>query len=166
MAEKEATIFILDLGLSMGQCHSGRKESDLDWSMRYVWDKLTYIISQNRKTLNVGILGLRTDETDHILADDDGYENISVLQNLGPVTGPSLEILRSRIKVSHTSAGDAVSAVVLAVQMIENFTKHLKYTREIFLVTDARGVIDLEESGEIVKKLDESKIKLNILYDH
>lgn len=41
MADKEATIYIVDLGASMGRTHNGRKESDLEWAMTYVWDKIT-----------------------------------------------------------------------------------------------------------------------------
>lgn len=41
MADKEATVYIIDVGRSMGEKHNGRKESDLDWAMHYVWDKIT-----------------------------------------------------------------------------------------------------------------------------
>jgi len=41
MADKEATVYIIDLGLSMGEKRYGRDETDLDWAMRYVWDKIT-----------------------------------------------------------------------------------------------------------------------------
>lgn len=41
MADKEATIYIVDLGASMGKVRNGRKVSDLDWAMTYVWDKVT-----------------------------------------------------------------------------------------------------------------------------
>lgn len=41
MTEKEATVYIVDLGKSMNQKHNGRDETDLAWSMRYVWDKIT-----------------------------------------------------------------------------------------------------------------------------
>jgi ATP-dependent DNA helicase 2 subunit 2 len=41
MAEKEATVYIVDVGASMGGCHGGRTISDLDWAMQYVWDKIT-----------------------------------------------------------------------------------------------------------------------------
>ena len=41
MADKEATVYIVDVGLSMGQKHNGRTQSDLDWAMEYVWDKIT-----------------------------------------------------------------------------------------------------------------------------
>ena len=41
MADKEATVYIIDVGRSMGRKHQDRDETDLDWAMRYVWDKIT-----------------------------------------------------------------------------------------------------------------------------
>lgn len=45
MAEKEATVYIVDVGKSMKQHNNGRDISDLDWAMRYVWDKITTTVS-------------------------------------------------------------------------------------------------------------------------
>ncbi|ODA80104.1 hypothetical protein RJ55_03062 [Drechmeria coniospora] len=165
MAEKEATIFILDLGASMARVNrnNGRNESDLDWSMRYVWDRITDIVAANRKTLCVGILGLRTDETSNQLQADDGYENISVLQELGQMTMPNLRSLQSHIKVNQTSSGDAISAVVVAVDMIDSFTKKLKYMRRIILVTDGEGELDTDDVDDIANKMNDSKISLTVL---
>ncbi|KAM0273442.1 hypothetical protein ACHAPA_001595 [Fusarium lateritium] len=163
MAEKEATIFVLDLGSTMAQTHSGRSESDLEWSMQYVWDKITDIVAANRKTLCVGVLGLRTDETDNKLQDDDGYENIAVLQELGPMTMASLRNLQSLVKPSNTWSGDAVSAIVLAIDMIDTFTKKLKWNRKIFLVTDGQGPMDADDLSDISKKMNDSNIQLTIL---
>lgn len=164
MAEKEATVFILDLGASMGKANSGRNESDLDWSMRYVWDKLTDIVAANRKTLCVGVLGLRTDETSNRLQSGDGYENISVLQELGQMTMPSLRSLQAKVKPNESLSGDSISAVVLAVDMIETFTKKLKYIRKIILVTDGQGIMDADDIEDIANKMNETKISLTVLY--
>ena len=41
MAEKEATVYIVDVGRSMKAKNHGRDQSDLEWAMTYVWDKLT-----------------------------------------------------------------------------------------------------------------------------
>lgn len=41
MAEKEATVYIIDVGASMGEHRNGRDQSDLDFAMTYVWDKIT-----------------------------------------------------------------------------------------------------------------------------
>lgn len=41
MAEKEVTVYIVDVGKSMGERRQGRSVMDLDWAMRYVWDRIT-----------------------------------------------------------------------------------------------------------------------------
>lgn len=164
MADKEATIFILDLGSSMSKVSNGRSESNLDWSMRYVWDKITDIVAANRKTLCVGVIGLRTDETNNKLQEDDGYENISILQDLGPMSMSSLRTLQSSIVPSKTWSGDAVSAIVIAVDMIDTFTKKLKWIRKIFLVTDGQGAMDADDVTDIAKKMNDSSIQLTVLY--
>lgn len=163
MADKEATVFILDLGATMAELHSARTESDLDWSMRYVWDKITDIVAANRKTLCVGVLGLRTDETDNKLQEDDGYENISVIQELSQITMSGLRALQSSVKPSKTLSGDAVSAIVIAVDMIDTFTKKLKWIRKIVLVTDGRGEMDADDMADIAKKMNDSSIQLTVL---
>lgn len=45
MADKEATVYIVDVGKSMGGKRHGRAVSDLDWAMTYVWDKITSTVS-------------------------------------------------------------------------------------------------------------------------
>lgn len=41
MAEKEATVYIVDVGKSMGERRHGRSVTDLEWAMQYVWDRIT-----------------------------------------------------------------------------------------------------------------------------
>jgi len=163
MADKEATVFILDLGSSMGQAHNGREESDLDWSMRFVWDKITDAVASNRKTLNVGVIGLKTDETNNKLDSTEGYENISVLQGLQPMTMTDLRQLQASIVPSQTRFGDAISSIVIAVDMIETKTKKLKYIRKIYLVTDGQGSMDVDDIEDIGKKMNASGIELTVL---
>jgi len=45
MAGKEATIYILDLGASLSKKRHGRQQSDLEWALEYVWDKITTTVS-------------------------------------------------------------------------------------------------------------------------
>ena len=45
MANKEATIYIVDVGRSMGRRENGREQTNLEWSMQYVWDKITTTVS-------------------------------------------------------------------------------------------------------------------------
>ena len=41
MADKEVTLYLVDVGISMAERRHGRQETDLDWAMRYVWDRIT-----------------------------------------------------------------------------------------------------------------------------
>jgi ATP-dependent DNA helicase 2 subunit 2 len=41
MAGKESTVYIVDLGRSMGEKRHSRDHTDLDWALDYVWDKIT-----------------------------------------------------------------------------------------------------------------------------
>lgn len=165
MADKEATVYIVDLGESMGDCHNGRTESDLDFSMKYVWDKLTNTVAANRKTWTVGVVGLNTDDTNNPQANDDldGYDHISVLHELGPITRASLKSLKESLQPTHVSGGDAISAIVVATNMIEVFTKKLKYKRRIVLVTNGESPIDDESADEVAAKINECGIELVVM---
>ena len=164
MADKEATVYVVDLGESMADCHNGRDESDLDFGMRYVWDKISTTVAASRKTWTVGVVGLNTDDTDNAQAGNlEGYEHISVLQEIGPMTLTSLRDLRSSIQPSQTADGDAISAVVVALDMIERFTKKLKYNRRIILVTNAESPIDDELSEEVANRLNDSNVELVVM---
>jgi len=167
MADKEAVVYIIDLGESMADCHHGRVESDLDFSMRYVWDKISTTVAANRKTWTVGVVGLGTDNTDNRQAREglDGYESISVLQEISAMSMSSLRDLRHKIEPSNTSGGDAVSAIVVALSMIELYTKKLKYNRRIYLVTNAEVPIDDSEESidDVASKLTELGIELIVM---
>ncbi|KAJ5340497.1 hypothetical protein N7541_009621 [Penicillium brevicompactum] len=163
MAEKEATVYIVDVGRSMGERHHDRPVTDLEWAMQYVWDKITATVATGRKTANVGVIGLRTDDTSNEQEDDDSYSNISVLFELGQVLMPDIRSLRELIKPSNTNRGDAISAIITAIPMITTFTKQNKYKRKIVLVTNGTGAMSSENFSDVVEKLLEVNIELVIL---
>ena len=49
MAEKEATVYIVDVAQSMGEKQSSRDETDLEYCMRFVWDKITTTVNITRE---------------------------------------------------------------------------------------------------------------------
>lgn len=57
----------------------------------------------------------------------------------------------------------AISAIVIAIQMITKYTKKLKYRRKIVLVTDGHGSIDADGVSEITKKIKLDAMDLIIL---
>lgn len=163
MADKEATVYILDLGSSMTECNNGRTVSDLDWSMRYVWDKITTTVAASRKTWTIGVLGVCTDETSHPLQEEDGYENISILRDIGPMSLPEMRELQAKIVASDAASGDCVSAIVVAVDMMETYTKKLKYNRKIVLVTNGEAPIDDDDIPDIASRIKALGINLTVL---
>lgn len=63
MSNKEATVYVINVGKSMGVRHNGREVSDLEYAMSYVWDSLARLISTGRKLDNAAIVGVGTDGT-------------------------------------------------------------------------------------------------------
>lgn len=163
MASKEATVYIVDCGSTMAETSFGRQQSNLDWALEYVWDKITTAISTGRKTLLTGVIGLRTDETKNGLSAEDSFQHISVFQDLSQILMPQLRRLRNELLVSHTQAGDAISALVVAMQMIIDTCRKLQYIRKIVLVTDARAPMDSDGLAAITSKLKEDNVDLVVL---
>lgn len=163
MAGKEATVYIVDCGRTMGESSHGRNNSNLDWALEYVWDKITSAIATGRKTLLCGVVGLRTDGTSNFLSTEEDYHNISIYHELAQVEMPGLRKLRDSLVASNTEAGDAISALVIAIQMITQTCKKLQYLRRIVLVTDAQGSMDADDLSQITAKLKEDNIELIVL---
>lgn len=95
---------------------------------------------------------------------------------------PDIRRLRDAIKPSQTNRGDgrcpltslidcietylisAISSVIIAIQMINTYTKKLKYKRKIVLVTNGTGPMNNEQLEEIQKKIEDDGIELVVLY--
>ncbi|GIJ82859.1 ATP-dependent DNA helicase II subunit 2 [Aspergillus pseudoviridinutans] len=163
MAEKEATVYIVDVGRSMGEKRNGRSVTDLEWAMQYVWDRITATVATGRKTATIGVIGLKTDGTSNELDDDPHFKHISVLSEIQQFLMPDIRRLDALIKPSKTDKGDAVSAIILAIQMIVTHCKKLKYKRRIVLVTNGLGWMSNEDLDQITKKIKEDNIELVVL---
>lgn len=168
MADKQATIYVIDVGLTTGEFHGGRNESNLEYGLRYFWTKIAENMATNRITLNVGVVAFRTDETKNSMYPQDGYHNISVLKSLGKVEMPHLQFLRAKLVTNDTIEGDAISAVVIAMSEIINFTKLKngnpgKFIRKIILLTDGQSTLDSDDIENITAKVNESGIELIII---
>lgn len=58
----------------------------------------------------------------------------------------------------------AISAIVIAIQMITKHCKKLKYKRKIVLVTDGRGSMDADDVSQITQKIKADEIELVVMY--
>ncbi|KAL8959686.1 MAG: hypothetical protein Q9193_003490 [Seirophora villosa] len=178
MADKEATVYIIDVGASMGKHRHGRDQSDLDFAMTYVWDKITSTARvfgfdpcdrfahrwYGRPKCVVDQFIYGDQGTANELQGEESFENISVLQEISSTFLPELKQLRRKVGVSNTYNGDAISAIIIAIQMITKHCKKLKYKRNIVLVTDGRGLLeeDPDSVSEITKKISEDAMELVI----
>ena len=164
MSEKEATVYIVDVARSMGKSHNGRDKSDLEWSLEWVYDKITNVVFTGRKTLQVGVVALGTDDTDNAMGDDQSYKHISAVQPIAQILLPELQNLPKVLKPSHTDDRDVVSATIIAVDMIMQHCKHLKYKKKIVVVTNAiGGHIDEDDIEAVAAQCKDHDIELVIL---
>ena len=163
MAEKEATVYIVDIGKSMSNTSNGRSETDFEYAMRYVWDKITTTVATGRKTLLAGVIAVKSDLTENDQQEDESYQNLEVVQPLAQILMPELRHLQKKLKPSHTDKGDPISALALAVMMILRECKHLKYHRKIVMVLGGKGQMDTDHVDEITKKIAELGIELTVL---
>ncbi|KAF3904370.1 hypothetical protein AA313_de0209514 [Arthrobotrys entomopaga] len=164
MADKQATVYIIDLASSMNQAHSGRSESDLNYTLRYLWDRITTTVSNGRKTDNIAVVGFRTDGSDNSLVqNDDNYQNISILSPMSQFLMPQIRELQKLLHPSGSEDGDGISALVVAIDIIERYCKKLKYIRNIVFLTNGNGRFDFDGIDDIVKQIKDQGIKLTVL---
>lgn len=163
----------------MGVKHHDRDVSDLDYGIQPIFEKMATILQAERKTLNVGVIGLRTDKTDlkalKTLTDTEGYEHNTIhrlLQANEQFRLPDFQALRQKCtKVSQTDEGDTMGAILIAYQMIREATfnaagKKLKFDREIVLVTNGTGLVDTdskEDIDQLVGFINDAEIRMVVL---
>lgn len=163
----------------MGEKHHGREITDLDYAIRPIFDRMTRILQLERKTINVGVIGLRTDKTDlkalKSLHDTEGYEHNTIyrlLQSGEQFKLPEFQALRKHVtKASKTNDGDAMSAILVAYQMIKEATFNakglkLKFEREIVLATNGTGLVDTSDTDamdQLVKFINDAEIRMVVL---
>jgi len=164
---KKADIFVIDIGHSMAEVGVGRTENNLEWSLKFVWNKIGRKILSARATDELGVIAFRTNGNDVPIKEDKraGYEHISVLS---PIQKPSmrmLQYLQEELQVSSVNnEGDAISAICIAIQLIEDYCKQKKYDRKIYLVTDGKGPADPDDWDLINQRLQGNHIELVIWY--
>lgn len=57
----------------------------------------------------------------------------------------------------------AISAIILAIDMITKYCKKNKFRKSIALITDGKCPVDGDDIEGIAKKLDEENIELKVL---
>ncbi|KAF3928883.1 hypothetical protein ABW20_dc0109269 [Dactylellina cionopaga] len=164
MADKQATVYVVDLASSMASHNNNRAESDLTYASRYLWDRVTTTVSSGRKTDTIAVVGFRTDGSDNnLVLNDDSYTNITVLSPMSQFLMPQIRELQKLLRPSNTEKGDGISALVVAMDIIEKYCKKLKYVRNIVFLTNGSGQYDFDGMDDIVKQIKDQGINVTVL---
>jgi ATP-dependent DNA helicase 2 subunit 2 len=159
MAQKEAVVIILDVGLSMTKEKKSTEllEAAIKAAFLLVQQKL---IGGAKDEIGLVLFG--THETRNELAEShEGYENITVLRN---ITTPDLELLRQIENITPGDRdGDFISALIVAMDMLIKKVGHKSIQKRIFLVTSAGGPANTDDLPIIVSKLQEMDARLNVI---
>lgn len=157
-------MIVLDVGKSMSELLGG----DAYMSRLDLAKKALRIMIQQKllftKRDEMGLVLVGTNETANILHDESGgYDNIRIERDIAV---PNLEFLESVDGIeSETSQGDVIDGLLVAMTMINRRVKALKFTKRIFLITDAAGEIqfDQEQFDAICEGMIQEDYKLNVI---
>eukprot|EP00164_Ancoracysta_twista_P005692 GFYU01007816.1.p1 GENE.GFYU01007816.1~~GFYU01007816.1.p1 ORF type:complete len:757 (-),score=282.95 GFYU01007816.1:39-2186(-) len=157
---KEAIMLVIDVGATMK-----KNPTELENAKTALSD----IVSQQllfSKRNEVGIVLFGTKNTDNPLAEDlGGYENITVLKDLNV---PDMDYLTALEAVeAEGGPSDFIEAMVVGMHVMQEKIQKKKYTRRLFLVTDAEteieGVQDLEAGSDFMSSIDNTETKVNVI---
>lgn len=139
------------------------KVSDLDWGLQYIYSEISNKILSGRKTDVVGIVGVHTDNTQNMFDNEPDFDNIDVITPIQQFHLNTLLDAKERLVPNSDNGGDLISAIVVAIQMIKLHTKALKYIRNIVVLTNGKGLVNVEDDGEIIKQINENGIVLKVM---
>jgi len=165
MANKEATIYIIDINPPMWIKDETTKLTGYDYAKKIISELLHIKLIGGRKMDKVGIILIGTENSENPLADGESYLNISVKY---PILQSSLEMLNTVMNEVHNenSYGDLLDSIVIASDMINAHCKNLKYKKTIYLITDGNSQIlndDENQNLSIANFIKDRDIQLNLI---
>ncbi|KAK9492674.1 SPOC like C-terminal domain-containing protein [Lipomyces doorenjongii] len=164
MAEKEVTVIVVDLSPSMAESHmaAAKGQSDIEMLMKYVYDKVGSKVLSERKTDVVGIVGVGTDDTLNRMSEEDAYKHISILYQIRQFLYRDYQLLPTKLVPSLKSHGDLISGLVVAMDAIAEYCRHLKFIKNIVILSNCATPLDFAGIDGIIDKLAEMKMNLSI----
>ncbi|KAI9101648.1 SPOC like C-terminal domain-containing protein [Phlyctochytrium arcticum] len=148
MANKEATVLIMDVNPSMRRVKDANGKTNHDKAHQALCQILTSKLIAGRKGDHVALMLVGTEETDNVLAEDDQYAHIKMYRSndedefhMGPT---DLKMLRyvDQGTEKGTAVGDLLDAMIIALHTLEQHCGHYKFQKKIYLFTDAENAID------------------------
>ncbi|KAI9480796.1 MAG: SPOC like C-terminal domain-containing protein [Benjaminiella poitrasii] len=158
MAQKKATCYILNVQHSVS--------NDLSLALDTLIDDIEDKVLSNRKTDMVSVLLSGTPDTRNVLAEQTPgqYQHITAIY---PIAQPNVELLRQLKNVNASKEtdpkADVLDAVIIAIQMIVDHCKKLKYTKAITVFTNTVQEIDWLDLDDVADMLRSNDIRLTVV---
>ncbi|KAJ1534652.1 ATP-dependent DNA helicase II subunit 2 [Cladochytrium tenue] len=170
MAQKEATILVLDVSPSMWAAGASPDDSHLAKATLAIHHILHAKIVGGRKTDLIGVVFVGSNRemchssavplisnTNNALSqNNEGYERIRVVADIGMV---DLDLL----KYITYDCEKVVDGIVVAIDMLERHCKKLKWIKQILLFTDGRSDTFYDQIDAIQGKALQYEVKLSVM---
>ncbi|TPX62530.1 hypothetical protein PhCBS80983_g00274 [Powellomyces hirtus] len=164
-----ATVLILDVNPSMRKQSQGHDKTAQQRAQEAIFQILHSKIITGRKTDCVALLLVGTEASDNILAEGDQYQHVKAYHFeededalLRPADLSLLKYVEQGCEEG-SGGGDVMDAIIIAVHMIEQFCRHLKYEKKVTIFTDAENFIETDGSEAVLAKAKEMGIFLNLI---
>ncbi|KAI8609215.1 SPOC like C-terminal domain-containing protein [Chytriomyces sp. MP71] len=186
MASKEAAVLVVDVGANMWRTCDRDGQSHLDKACAaiasilhtkvpcnalrvcsaFLKSRLGNQIVGGRKTDVVSLVLVGTDDTDNPLHKqlNNQYMHIKVASGIEMASLQTLKFVTDGCeKGSQTGAGDILDGIVVAIHMLQTHCKHLKWEKQVFVLSDFSSPINPDDDGSIVAKAEDYDVKINVI---
>ncbi|EPZ30967.1 Ku70/Ku80 beta-barrel domain-containing protein [Rozella allomycis CSF55] len=117
-----------------------------------------------RKSDQLALILTGTNETDNDLAEDSSsYQNIVVAKEFQSIDMSFIRYINDPNLELGNQEADCIDAIVVATDMLIKKTKGKKFTRKIYLLTDANGPVNMDGFTDIVGEMKALEIQLTVI---
>ncbi|KAI8808002.1 SPOC like C-terminal domain-containing protein [Cladochytrium replicatum] len=165
MANKEATIYLLDVGKSMWRDRAAGNDGPVSYvdQAKYILLRLLSAkIQSGRKTDFVALVLVGTDESDNALADGEQYLHVTTKFDFEPATIPFLRFIDQEL-TKGDSLGDIMDGFIVSLDLMTTHCKHYKYSKTVYILTDGNDEINQTDSDQLIANANDQGVKVNTI---
>ncbi|KAK9762546.1 ATP-dependent DNA helicase yku80, variant 2 [Basidiobolus ranarum] len=159
---KEITVYILEVGPSMWEPNELGKPTYLAKASEILELMLHPKLSHVKKSEEFALVLFGTDETRNDLALNDEYQHVTVIRKPRNIDLNLLLCATTELPKGNAEA-DALDALIVGIDLIEQHCGQRKFTKRIVLITGAEVPINFSDAEEVSKQITEDGIELNII---
>ncbi|KAJ3154968.1 X-ray repair cross-complementing protein 5 [Geranomyces michiganensis] len=164
-----ATAIILDVNPSMRELRPGATKTAQQNATEAIFQILHSKIIAGRKGDVVTLIEVGTEETDNVLSEGESYQHVSAYRfereddPLLAMADLSLLKYIEQGGALGTGQGDLMDAIVVAVHMLDEHCRKLKWEKRITIFTDARGSIETDGWEQVVSKAKDMGVYISLI---